>query len=92
MKTTNYNEICDYKGITVGIVSNGSETPFQINARLSKEERSYMTVLEYDREGNRQTEVSDYAQPFDNDFYAALDAKMLRVAMALQGKPLLFAD
>lgn len=92
MKTTNYNEICDHNGIYVGIVSNGSETPFQVNARLSKDERSYMITLEYDRQGERQTEVSDFTYPFDNDFYAALDAKMQRIAMALSDKALLYAD
>lgn len=92
MKTTNYNEICDYKGVSVSIISNGSETPFQVNARMAKDERVYMTVVSYNRDGNRETEVSDYTYPFDNDFYATLDAKMRRVALSLSDNSLLAAD
>lgn len=85
MKTTNYNENCRYgQNIEVSISSWENDPSIHVNATERSGERTTSVNLEYKAEdGSRVTNVQDYSEPFDNAFYSALDAKMVKVAGAI---------
>ena len=85
MKTTNYNENCRYgQDIEVSISSLENGTSINVSATERNGERTTCVNLEYKAaDGSRITQVQDYSEPFDNAFYADLDAKMAKVAAAI---------
>lgn len=84
METISYNENARHGQdieISINLYGGGN---LNANAVHREAERSTTVNLEYNAStGARITEVSDYSAPFDNAFYSALDAKMLKVAEAL---------
>ena len=85
MKTTSYNENCRYgQNIEVSISSWENDPSIHVSATERNGERTTSVNLEYKAEdGSRVTNVQDYSEPFDNAFYTALDAKMVKVAGAI---------
>lgn len=84
METISYNENARHGQdieISINLYGGGN---LNANAVHREAERTTTVNLEYNAStGARITEVSDYSAPFDNAFYSALDAKMLKVAEAL---------
>lgn len=79
MKTTNYNETLRYDAVNVAISYYGAD--INVNATLSEAERTTSVNLAYDAAtGERKTDVQDFSEPFTNEFYAAVDAKVAKVA------------
>ena len=81
METTNYNETVRHGQdieISINLYGGGN-----LNAKAvhREAERTTTVNLEYNsKTGARITKVTDKSAPFDDAFYAALDAKMLKVA------------
>lgn len=84
METMNYNETVRHgQDIEIGINLYGGGN-LSVNAVHREAERTTTVNLEYNsKTGARITEVTDKSAPFDEAFYAALDAKMLKVAGAI---------
>lgn len=80
----NYNETVTHgNDIEIGINNYGGGN-LNVNAVHREAERTTTVNLEYNsKTGERITEVTDKSAPFDEAFYAALDAKMLKVAGAI---------
>lgn len=81
METTNYNETVRHGQdieISINLYGGGN-----LNAKAvhREAERTTTVNLEYNsKTGARITKVTDKSAPFDDAFYATLDAKMLKVA------------
>lgn len=84
METTNYNENVRYgQDIEISINLHGGGN-LNANAVHREAERTTTVNLEYNsKTGARITKVTDKSAPFDDAFYAALDAKMLKIADAI---------
>lgn len=85
MKTLNYNETLQYgENVEVSINTYDGAGRINVSASCRSGERSTTLTLVYSLEdGSRTTEVSDFSSPYDSSFYAALDAKIVKVAEAL---------
>ena len=84
METINYNENVRYGQdieISINLYGGGNLNATAVHREA---ERTTTVNLEYNsKTGARITEVTDKSAPFDEAFYSALDAKMLKVAEAL---------
>ena len=82
MKTTNYNENVRYgQSIEISISSWENDPSIHVNAVERSAERTTTVNLEYKAsDGSRTTQVTDKSAPFDDAFYTALDAKIVKVA------------
>ena len=84
METISYNENARHGQdieISINLYGGGN---LNANAVHREAERTTTVNLEYNsKTGARITEVTDKSAPFDEAFYSALDAKMLKVAEAL---------
>ena len=85
MKTLNYSENCRYgQNIEVSISGWENDPSIHVSATERNGERTTSVNLEYKAEdGSRVTQVQDYSEPFDNAFYSALDAHIVRLAGAI---------
>lgn len=85
MKTSNYSENLRHgEDIVISISLWEGAKNINVNASKNVGERSTSVALEYDMStGARLTEVSDYSAPFDNAFYTALDAHLVKVAAVI---------
>lgn len=85
MKTTSYNENVRHgQNIEVSISAWEGDPSIHVSATERNGERTTIVNLDYKAsDGSRTTQVQDYSEPFDNAFYTALDAKMVKVASAI---------
>lgn len=85
MKTLYYNENVRYgQNVEVRISTYDVAGRLNVAASCCNAERTTSVNLEYALPcGARMTEVTDYSAPFDAAFFAALDAKMAKVASAI---------
>lgn len=79
MKTTSLNESLRSGNVVININYYEGSSTISVNANQSASERTTTVNLEYDaKSGSRETEVKDFSAPFDNAFYSALDAQVLK--------------
>ena len=85
MKTTSYNENVRHgQNIEVSISAWEGGPSIHVSATERNGERTTTVNLDYKAsDGSRVTQVQDFSAPFDNDFYSALDAKIVKVAGAI---------
>ena len=81
MKTTNINENLRCGEIEISVSFGQGLQNISVNAVERSGERTTSATLEYKAaDGTRITEVQDFSAPFDNDFYDALDAHIVKLA------------
>lgn len=87
METISYNEnIRHGQDIEISINLHGGGN-LNANAVHREAERTTTVNLEYNsKTGARITKVTDKSAPFDDAFYTALDAKMLKIAGAISNE------
>lgn len=84
MKTTSFNQSLTFGDVSVNLNYYDGSPSLSVNANQSASERTTTVNLEYDaKSGSRITEVKDFSAPFDNAFYSALDAQVMKVVSSI---------